>query len=332
MQYALWACIFCNNMEAKSVLITGVAGFGGSALAARLLQAGYRVTGLDIAPPSQAPLLARQLGDPQFRYVWKSVNDIQPRDIEGHYAVAHLAAQPDTPMAFESPRFTVLNNVNATVELLEAVRQAGTVQKLIFAGSGNEIGRPLYLPIDEDHPLTPHNPYGFSKAAAEMAVWAWRRSYSIPSVVLSTGVVIGPHMRREVFIFKWLWNALQGQPIVVEGGDQTRDITYIEDVVEAWVRAIEAPVSDVVGQKIFVGSGRELSIRKLASICRLAAGAEAPIEYVRYRPGEEGQREYYSTEKARRILGYVPQLTAEESIASTAEWVRSLLQPPPGNC
>lgn len=312
-------------------MITGVAGFGGSALAARLLQAGYRVTGLDVTPPSQAPLLSRQLGHPQFRYLWKSVNDIQPSDIEGHSVVAHLAAQPDTPLAFESPRFTVLNNINATVELLEAVRHAGTVRKLIFAGSGNEIGRPLYLPIDEDHPLTPHNPYGFSKAAAELAVLAWQRAYGIPSVVLSTGVVIGPHMRREVFIFKWLWNAVQGIPIVVEGGDQTRDITYIEDVVEAWARAIDAPAADVVGQKIFVGSGRELTVRELAAMCRQAAGGDAPIEFAGYRPGEEGQREYYSTEKARRILGYVPRFTAEESIARTAEWVRSLVQSAPGN-
>ena len=312
-------------------MITGVAGFGGSALAARLLQAGYQVTGLDVAPPSQAPLLSRQLAHPQFRYLWKSVNDIQPSDIEGHSVVAHLAAQPDTPLAFESPRFTVLNNINATVELLEAVRHAGTVRKLIFAGSGNEIGRPLYLPIDEDHPLTPHNPYGFSKAAAELAVLAWQRAYGIPSVILSTGVVIGPHMRREVFIFKWLWNAFQDIPIVVEGGDQTRDITYIDDVVEAWARAIDAPAADVAGQKIFVGSGRELTVRELAAMCQRITGADVPIQFAGYRPGEAGQREYYSTEKARRILGYVPRFTAEESIARTAEWVRSLVQSAPGN-
>ena len=121
--------------------------------------------------------------------------------------VAHLSAQPDTPMAFDSPRYTVMQNVWGTVELLEAVRRAGGVSKVLFAASGNELGRPLYLPMDEDHPLTPHNPYGFSKAAAELAMWAWHRAYGIPSVVLSTGVVIGPNMRREVFIFKWLWNA-----------------------------------------------------------------------------------------------------------------------------
>ena len=310
------------------VLITGVAGFAGAALARRLLADGYPVTGLDISAPGQAPLLTDTLVHPNFSYRWQSVQDIRPADVAGHSVVAHLAAQPDTPLAFDSPRFTVMQNVAGTVELLEAVRHAGGVAKLLYAGSGNEIGRPLYLPIDEDHSLTPHNPYGFSKAAGELAMWAWHRAYGIPSIVMSTGVVIGPDMRREVFVFKWLWNALHGRPITVEGGNQTRDIAYIDDVVNAWMLAIQAPAADLVGQKIFVGSGRELTIRELAELCREAAGVSVPIEYTDYRPGEAGQRELYSTDKARRILGYAPQFPPEQSIALTARWVRRLLQQP----
>ena len=101
--------------------------------------------------------------------------------------VVHLAAQADTPMAFDSPRYTVMQNVDGTVALPEAVRRAGCVKQLIYAGAGNELGRPLYLPIDEEHPLTPHNPYGFSKAAAELALWAWHGAYGVPSIVMSTG-------------------------------------------------------------------------------------------------------------------------------------------------
>ena len=101
-------------------------------------------------------------------------------------------------MAFESPRYTVMQNVAGTVEVLEAVRRAEGVSKVLFAGSGNELGRPRYLPMDEEHSLTPPT------AAGELAMWAWHRAYGVPSVVLSTGVVVGPGMRREVFIFKWL--------------------------------------------------------------------------------------------------------------------------------
>jgi len=308
----------------ENVLITGAAGFGGSALTRSLLALGYRVTGLDVVPPSHAALLVRELSHPKFRYLWKSIQDIQPGDIEGHSVVAHLAAQPDTPMAFESPRYTVMQNIEGTISLLEAVRRAGCVSRLIFAGSGNEVGRALYLPMDEDHPLTPHNPYGFSKAAAELAVWAWYRSYGVPSIVMSTGVVIGPDMRREVFIFKWLWNALHGKPIIVEGGKQTRDVTLIDDVVRAWVRAIQAPGDLVVGQKFYVGYGEERTIDDLASLCCEAVGSSVPMEYVGYRPGEEGQREAFSTEKARKTLGHTPKVSPTEAIALTADWVRSL--------
>ena len=314
----------------REVLITGAAGFGGSRLTRALLALGYRVTGLDVTAPNHAFLLGREMCHPGFRYLWKSVQDIRPSDVEGHSVVVHMAAQPDTPLAFESPRYTVMQNIGGTVELLEAVRRSEGVSRLIFAGSGNEVGRPLYLPMDEDHPLTPHNPYGFSKAAAELAMWAWRRAYGIPSIVMATGVVIGPHMRREIFIFKWLWNAMHGKPIVVEGGQQTRDLTFIDDVVEAWTLAIQAPVERVVGHKFYVGNGQERTIEELARICRDASGGTVQIEHVGYRPGEEGQREAFSTEKAKLILGYSSKTSVLEAISLTADWVRSLVESPPG--
>ena len=307
------------------VLITGAAGFGGSGLTRALLARGYTVTGLDVVPPGHADLLRRELSNPRFHYLWKSIQDIQPKDVEAHSVVAHLAAQPDAPLAFDSPRYTVMQNVEGTVSLLEAVRQVDCVSKLIFAGSGNEIGRAAYLPIDEDHPLTPHNPYGFSKAAAEMALEAWHLAYDVPSIVMRTGVVVGPNMRREVFIFKWLWNALHGRPIVVEGGKQTRDLAFVDDVIRAWTLAIQAPVGAVVGQKFFVGTGQEHSVDDLARICRDTIGSDVPIEYVGYRPGEEGHREAFSVGRARSVLGYVPEVSSREAIALTAEWVRTLL-------
>ncbi len=318
-----------TNLEVPDVLITGAAGFGGSNLTRALLKQGYSVTGLDVTAPSHADLLQHELCSPHFRYVWKSVQDIQPSDVEGHSVVVHMAAQPDTPLGFESPRYTVMQNIDGTIALLEAVRHAGGVSKLLFAGSRNEIGRPLYAPLDEDHPLTPHNPYGFSKAAAELAMWSWHRAYGVPSIVMTTGVVIGPNMRREVFIFKWLWNALHGKPIVVEGGQQTRDVAYIDDAVSAWILAIQAPTREIVGHKFLVGSSREYSVDELAKICRNVAGTGVPIEHVGYRPGEEGQRESFSIEKARKVLGYSPKIGPEEAISLTAEWVRQLADSPP---
>ena len=312
------------------VLITGAAGFAGSRLTRALLALDHQVTGLDIVAPSHAGVLRREMEHPNFRYLWKSVQDIQPSDMEDHSMVAHLAAQADTPLAFESPRYTVMQNIGGTVDVLEAVRHSNGVSKVLFAGSGNEVCRPRYLPMDEAHPLTPHNPYGFSKAAGELAMWAWHRAYGIPSVVLSTGVVIGPGMRREVFIFKWLWNALHGRPVVVEGGRQTKDVTFIDDVADAWVKAILAPPEDVVGQKFYVGCGEEITVEDLTFMCRDAAGTGVPIKYVDYRPGEEGQREAFTTGKARKVLGYSARVPAAGAIRLTADWVWTLIEAGPG--
>ncbi len=311
-----------------NVLVTGAAGFGASGLIQALLKHGYCVTGLDQVAPSHAALLQPVLSASSFKYLWKNLQDVLPEDVAGHEVVVHLAAQADVPMGFTSPRFTAMQNIDSTVALLEAVRRAGGASKFIYAGSGNEIGRPKYLPIDEDHPLTPHNPYAFSKAAAELAVWAWHRAYMVPSVIMSNGAVIGPNMRREIFIFKWLWDAHHGKAILVEGGDQTRDVTYVDDVVDAWMLAIGAPVDVVVGQKFQVSYGDETSVTDLAYMCRDAVGKDVPVEFVDYRPGERGQREAFSTKKARSVLGYQPQVSPREAIARTEAWIKSLLEAP----
>ena len=314
-----------TEAEEGRVLITGAAGFGGSGLARALLTRGYAVTGLDVVAPLHAESLRNEMAHPSFRYVWRSIQDVRPEDIAGHTIVVHMAAQADVPLGFESPRYTFTQNVEGTVALLEAVRHADCVSKLIYAGSGNEVGRAMYVPIDEDHPLTPHNPYAFSKAAAELAVWAWHRAYGIPTTVMSNGTVIGPNMRREIFIFKWLWNALHHEPIVVEGGEQTRDITYVDDVVEAWVLAVTAPEEVVVGKKFQVSYGEEHTVSELAGMCLESTGTDVPIQYVGYRPGEEGQREAFSIERARNDLGYAPRVPPQDAIALTAQWVRGLM-------
>ena len=286
---------------------------------------GHEVTGLDIVAPLHADSLRDEMSHPAFSYVWKSIQDIRPEDVAGHSTVVHMAAQADVPLGFGLAPTHFHAERRRTISVLEAVRHADCVSRFIYAGSGNEVGRPLYLPIDESHPLTPHNPYSFSKAAAEMAVWAWHRAYGIPATVMSNGTVVGPNMRREIFIFKWLWNALHGEPIVVEGGKQTRDITYVDDVVKAWLLAITAPEEAVVGRKFQVSYGEEHTVAELAGMCLEIARADVPIQCEDYRPGEEGQREAFSIERARRELGYAPKVPPREAIALTAQWVRRLL-------
>ena len=307
------------------ILITGGAGFGGSGLARALLKRGHEITVLDVVAPTHATNLQPVLS--KIKYLWKSAQDVTQADLGGLDAVVHMVAQADVPMGFTSPRWTMEQCVNSALSILEAIKGLGPnnyPEKVIYASSGNVYGRPLYLPIDEQHPLTPHNPYAAAKAAAELYFWAYHRCYEIPSVVMANGAVIGPHMRREIFIYKWLWNILHGDPLMLEGGDQTRDVTYVDDVVDAWVKAIEAPTDKVVGEKFHVSYGEEHAVSEIMEWCIDISDSAPEIIYNPSRPGEEGQREYFTNQKAREVLGYNPKVPPKEGIERTWEWLKDM--------
>ena len=308
------------------IMCTGAGGFGGSGIVHALLNLGHKVTVLDITAPLEADKLADIIDHPNLIYKWKAIHDIKPWDIEDQDIVIHLQAQADVPLGFPSPYWTVHQNVMGTVALLEACKSQPNLTKLIYAGSGNEIGRPLYTPIDENHPLTPHNPYAFSKAAAELACWAWYRCYGIPIVVMSNGIVCGKMMRKEIFIFKWLWNIAHNKPVLLEGGDQTRDVTHVSDVINAWLLTVEAPRESVVGEKFQISYGEEHSVEELLEWCFEVAGKRTQVIRLPHRPGEQGQRECFSNEKARRVLDYNPQVPPKLAIKFTWEWVSSLVE------
>ncbi len=304
------------------VLLIGGAGFGGGGLARELVHAGYDVAILDVTAPHASSLLDL-LEAGRIHYYWKAAQDISRDDLQGVDVVVNLAAQADVPMGFSSPLWTTYNNVMSTCAALEAARHS-RLQKFIHASSGNVYGRPVTLPITEEHPLTPHNPYAASKAAQELYCWAYWRAYQVPIVVMSNGIVAGKHMRREIFLFKWLWNMAQRRPVILEGGQQTRDITHVSDVLEAWRLAIGAPEEAVVGQKFQVSYGEEHTVEELLTMCREVSGAVVPIVRIAYRPGEEGQRECFDITKARERLGYRPKVAPRQTISYTWEWVQEL--------
>jgi len=300
------------------VLITGVAGFGGSGLAETLIQRGHQVTGVDIVAFTEAKRLGGTLNN--ITYLWKAVRDLDAADIDGHDVVCDFAAQADVPMGYSSPRWTCSENLPELIHLLEVVRKC-SIQKFVYPGSGTIFGRPVYLPIDENHPITPANPYSATKACAEVLCWAYHRCYGIPVVGLRNGVVYGPNMRKEIFIYKFLSNALQGVPIIVEGGDQTRDPCYVTDTLQAWLKIIEAPEAKVVGQTFQVSAGQEYTVTEIAHRCIEAAGRVVPIKVVDYRPGERGMRECFDISKAKTVLGYEPKVSLDQGLELTARWV-----------
>ena len=302
-------------------LITGGSGFGGCGLVMALLSSDYKVTVVDIVAPSHAENLKEVIDHPNLKYLWKSIHDLTPKDVEGHDIVVHFAAQADVPMGFPSPIWTIWENVVGTTKVLEAVREVG-IDRFLLASSGNVFGRPLYLPIDENHPLTPHNPYSASKACQEMLALAYYRAYGVPIVVIRNGVVIGERMRKEIFIFKWLYNILMDRPIIIEGGRQTRDPCYVGDTVNAWLLASEASRETVVGETFQVSRGKEYTVEDIALKCMEVVGKRVAIERRPYRPGEEGMRECFDISKARHILGYEPKTELTEALEKTLSWIK----------
>jgi nucleoside-diphosphate-sugar epimerase len=306
-----------------NVLITGGAGFGGSGLAKELLKRGHKVAVLDLVAPNHAENLKEVIDHPNFKYIWKSTFDIKPEEVEGYEIICAFNAQADVPLGFTSPAYTFYQNTIGLIYLLEAVRKVGC-EKFLLPSSGNVFGRPPKIPIDETCPPVPHNVYSASKIAQEAIAWAYYRSYGIPIVILRNGIIYGPGMRRNIFIYIWLKNLLEGKPIVVEGGEQTRDPCYVTDTLDAWVRAIEAPKEKVVGEIFQVSAGKEYKVKEIAEICTQIVPGE--IVYTDYRPGEKGQRECFDISKARRVLGYNPKVDLREGLMKTKEWVEKTLK------
>lgn len=303
------------------VLITGGAGTGGSGLVEALLKKGHKVRLLDIVAPNEAWRVKEFMNNENFEYVWKSVHDIKSEDLNGIDVVVHMAAQADVPMGFTAPIWTVWEESIGTTILLEACRNK-PIKKFLLASTGNVIGRPLYTPIDEKHPVVPHNPYSAAKASQELLVWAYWRAYNLPVAVMRNGIVYGPKMRKNIFLYIWLKNILEGKPIIIEGGEQTRDPCYYTDTSDVWVKIIEAPEDKVVGYTFQVSKGVEWKMEDMARMCIKVAGKEVPINYVDYRPGEKGQRECFDNSFAKKQVGYEPKVDLEEGLKLLWESVK----------
>lgn len=304
------------------ILITGINGFGGSGIAKRLLEEGHSVRGMDTVAPSHATLLDDVID--QIDYRWKSIFDIGRKDVSDCDVVLHFAAQADVPMCFISSTWTVYNNVMGTVCVLEACRKVRDLQKFILASSANAVQRPTYFPIDAEHPPNPSNPYGASKGAQELMAWAWYRSFGVPICIYRNGIIYGENMRREIFIFKWLWNILHDKPCILEGGDQTRDPTYVTDTLDSWMLGIEAEPEKIVGQVFQVSYGKEYKIKEILLECMKVCNKTVPVIKKHYRPGEKGMREYFDISKAKKLLGYDPKVPLDEGLRLTVKWIKTL--------
>ena len=224
-------------------LVVGGAGAAGIGVVNRLIERDIEVSILDITAHPHS-----DFADVDIPYKWMAVQDVRPRHIKDYEIIIYLAAQADVPMGYESPMWTCYQNVNGSLNFFEAARFSDKLERLLVAASGTEFGKHVCIPIDETHPLIPNNPYSWSKACQELAAITYYNCYGLPVTIMSNGIISGPGMRKEIFIYKWLFNLLQGKSIILEGGEQSRDLTYITDTLDAWELTWNAPIDKIKGE------------------------------------------------------------------------------------
>ena len=310
-----------------SALVTGGAGFIGSTLVDRLLAEGWRVDVVDdLSTGSLANLAgARNASDRRFSFHRLDITDGALADLVAQRkpeVVFHLAAQIDVRVSVARPAADALVNVVGSLHVFEAALAAG-VGKVVFAGSGGTLyGTPAVIPTPETEPHRPESPYGVAKKAVGDYLHYYRQERGLDATVLALANVYGsrqdPHGEAGVVAI-FAGRLLAREPVTIFGdGAQTRDFVFVEDVADAFVRAVDR----AGGLTCNIGTGIETSVAELHSVMAALAGAPASVHHAPARAGEV-PRSALDPTRAGTHLGWSPFTTLEEGLALTLEHFRA---------
>jgi|HubBroStandDraft_1064217.scaffolds.fasta_scaffold07384_6 UDP-glucose 4-epimerase len=301
----------------KRSLVTGGAGFIGSHLVDRLLADGQDVIALDNLSVGRERNLASALQHAACTFRRVDVRDREALTdcFEGVDTVYHLAALADIVPSIENPAAYFTSNVDGTFNVVEAARAAG-VGRLVYAASSSCYGIPDVYPTAEDAAIRPQYPYALTKYLGEQIALHWGSVYDIPTVSLRFFNVFGPRARTSgtygAVFGVFLAQKLNGKPFTVVGdGTQTRDFTFVTDIVEGIVTAANSGLRDEVFN---LGSGGTYSVNEL---CRLLGG---PVLNIPKRPGEPDCT-FADTSKVRRMLGWQPRTSFEDGVRVMLEHI-----------
>lgn len=308
-----------------SCLVTGGAGFIGSHIAAALRARGDRVriadnlsTGyrhnLDVNPGAE--FLEGDLADPAFA----------ARAVEGMELVFHQAAIPSVPRSVKDPVTSNRANIDATLNVLEASRQSG-VRRVIYAGSSSAYGDTPTLPKHEEMPPNPRSPYALQKLVGEQYGQMFTRLYGLETVAIRYFNVFGPRQDPTSAysgVISQFARALleRRRPTIHGDGTQTRDFTYIDNVVDGVLRAGSA--RDASGEVINVATGHRISLLDLLAAMTRITGVDVEPIFAEPRAGDV-RDSLADISKARRLLGYEPKVPFEAGLATTIAWYRDSL-------
>jgi UDP-glucose 4-epimerase len=306
-------------------LVTGVAGFIGSSIARALVARGDAVRGIDNFSTGKP---ANLVGLEKIEFIEADLNTpgIAERGSQGVSCIFHQAAIPSVPRSIEDPLGSNKANVDATVVLLEAARKAG-VKRIVYAGSSSVYGNRPSLPKREDMLPAPLSPYAVSKVAGEYYLQAFHECYGLETVTLRYFNVFGPHQdptsQYSGVLAVFISRMLKQQPVTIHGdGEQSRDFTFIENVVAGNLLAAGAHASRVAGRVFNVATGTRVTLNETVKILGELTGYTGKVVYDKDRPGDV-KHSLADITAARAQLAYEPQVSFRDGLKKTVEWYRS---------
>jgi UDP-glucose 4-epimerase len=302
-----------------NILVTGGAGFIGSHVVDAYIADGHNVVVVDDLSSGEKENL-----NPRAEFYQLDIRSQEIQQIFQHHSfdvVNHLAAQMDVRRSVADPVFDASVNVIGGLNIFEAARRS-EVKKIIFSSTGGAIyGEQDYFPADEEHPVRPLSPYGITKLVTEKYLFYYKKVHGVEHVVLRYANVYGPRQNPHgeagvVAIFAK--KMIQGEKPVINGdGKQTRDYTYVGDVVRANVLALKYPGSNVFN----IGTGIETDVTQLFRILRELLNPTCPEEHGPAMKGEQ-LRSVISSARIQRELGWIPSITLPEGLNMTAEFFK----------
>ena len=306
-------------------LVTGVAGFIGSALARAVLAQGDKVRGVDNFSTGNRENVAEILDQIDFRQVdlldAPAMNDA----CQGIDFVFHQAAIPSVPKSVLDPVASNRANVDGTLNLLVAARDA-KVKRVIYAASSSAYGDTPTLPKREDMTPNPISPYAVAKLAGEHYMISFFRCYGLETVCLRYFNIFGPRQdpssQYSGVLAKFALQMLKAEPPTIFGdGTQSRDFTYIDNAVSANLLACKAPAADIAGKVFNCATGKRADLNQTFQILKKLTGYKGEAKYGPERSGDI-KHSLADLSRAEKYLGYKPQVEFEEGLRRTVEWYK----------
>jgi UDP-glucose 4-epimerase len=306
-------------------LITGIGGFIGSSLARALLARGEQVHGIDNFSTGNRQNIAEILDRIDFRETDILDLEAMHKACAGMDFVLHQAAIPSVPKSVLDPLGSNRTNIDGTVNLLVAARDA-KVKRVVYAASSSAYGDTPTLPKHEAMKPDPISPYAVAKLASEQYMISFYRCYGLETVAMRYFNIFGPRQDPSSpysgVLAKFITQMLRGeQPTIFGDGEQSRDFTYIDNAVEANLLACTAPAVQAAGQMFNVATGRRITLNETFKLLQSLTSYSGPPKYAPERGGDI-KHSLADISKAEAALGYKPKVDFEEGLRRTVEWYR----------